>query len=84
MVDIPTFEEMRETVAELVGADPAAITPETDLLELGVTSLGMMRLVNRFRRAGLAVEFRVLSAEPTLGAWLRHVAAVAADVTART
>ena len=81
-MEIPTLEEMRAAVAELVGADPAAITPETDLLALGITSLGMMRLVNRFRRAGLAVEFRVLSAEPTLGAWMRHVAAVA--VTART
>ncbi|WP_410598287.1 phosphopantetheine-binding protein [Amycolatopsis sp. lyj-90] len=80
MTDVPSIDEMREMVAAMTGADPAGITPTTSLLDLGVGSLEMMRLVNRFRRAGLAVEFRVLSAHPTLGAWMEHVA----TVTART
>lgn len=84
MQEVPSLAEMREAVAELAGVEADAITPETNLVELGITSLGMMRLVNRFRRAGLAVRFPVLSANPTLAAWMRHVAEVSSGVTART
>ncbi len=69
----PTLDELREAVAALVGSDPAAIDDDADLLLLGLDSLGVMRLVNRWRREGVRVSSRVLVAEPTLLAWQRHL-----------
>ncbi|WP_460999615.1 phosphopantetheine-binding protein [Streptomonospora sediminis] len=60
---------MRAAVAELLGTEPSAIADDDDLIRLGVDSLGMMRLVNRWRRAGVRVPFRELAAEPNLSAW---------------
>lgn len=70
----PTVEELRETVAGLVGTEPDAIPLDANLNELGVDSLGMMRLANRWRRVGVRVSFRELAADPTLAAWQRFAA----------
>ncbi|WP_190014468.1 phosphopantetheine-binding protein [Streptomyces lucensis] len=69
---------LREAVAAMIGTDPGAIAPDANLIHLGLGSLEMMRLVNRWRREGLPVQFRELAAEPTLDAWQRHFDAVAA------
>lgn len=69
---------LREDVAAMIGTDPGAIGQDANLVHLGLGSLEMMRLVNRWRREGVKVSFRELAAEPTLGAWQRHLDAVAA------
>jgi aryl carrier-like protein len=69
----PTLEELREAVATITGLELSAITDDANLVELGVDSLGMMRLVNHWRRARIRVSFRELAAEPTLAAWRRHM-----------
>ncbi|MET8183649.1 phosphopantetheine-binding protein [Streptomyces sp. NPDC005336] len=71
--------ELREAVAAMIGAEPDAIAPADNLIHLGLGSLEMMRLVNRWRRDGLPVSFRELAAEPTLDAWQRHFDTVAAE-----
>ncbi|WP_062435684.1 phosphopantetheine-binding protein [Herbidospora daliensis] len=62
-------EDLRSTVADLVGADPASLADDDNLVVLGLGSLEMMRLVTKWRRAGLKVEFRELAAVPTISAW---------------
>ncbi len=42
---------------------------DDNLVFLGLGSLEMMRLVTRWRREGLKVEFRELAATPTISAW---------------
>lgn len=69
---------LREAVAAMIGAEPDAIAPDANLIHLGLGSLEVMRLVNRWRRDGLPVSFRELAAEPTLDAWQRHFDTVAA------
>jgi aryl carrier-like protein len=68
---------LREAVAAMIGAEPDAIAPDANLIHLGLGSLEMMRLVNRWRRDGLPVSFRELAAEPRLDAWQRHFDTVA-------
>lgn len=69
----PTIEDLRAAVAELVGLDPAQISDDTDLVLLGLDSLGVMRLVNGWRREGIRVSSRSLVAAPTLAAWQEHL-----------
>ena len=69
----PTLDDLREAVAALVCLEPSAIADDADLRLLGLDSLGVMRLVNRWRREGVRVSSRVLVAEPTLAAWQRHL-----------
>ncbi|WP_327178604.1 phosphopantetheine-binding protein [Streptomyces sp. NBC_01335] len=70
---------LREAVATMIGAEPDKVAPGANLIHLGLGSLEMMRLVNRWRRDGLPVSFRELAAEPTLEAWQRHFDTVTAE-----
>jgi aryl carrier-like protein len=70
---------LREAAAAMIGIAPETIAPDANLVHLGLGSLEMMRLANRWRRDGLPVSFRVLAAEPTLEAWQRHFDSLAAE-----
>jgi aryl carrier-like protein len=72
----PTQQELRDAVAAIVGSEPGAIPLDANLFHLGIGSLEMMRLVNRWRRANIRVSFRELATEPTLAAWERHMDAL--------
>ena len=77
----PTLDELREAVAGLLGTTSADIPVDANLLQLGVDSIGVMRLVNGWRRAGLRVSSRELFAEPTLLAWRRHLETLGHDTS---
>ncbi|WP_174188404.1 phosphopantetheine-binding protein [Nocardia barduliensis] len=68
----PTLAEVRATVATVLQTPPSDIPDDADLLDLGLDSLGMMRVVNLWRRAGIRMALDDLTAEPTLSAWSRH------------
>lgn len=68
----PTLDEVRTTVAAVLRIAPSAIADDADLLDLGLDSLGMMRVINLWRRAGIRLALEELTAEPTLAAWSRH------------
>ncbi|SEN20065.1 phosphopantetheine-binding protein [Actinacidiphila rubida] len=68
-----TTDEVRNTVAAVLKVAPGRIGDDTDLVELGLDSLRMMRLTGRWRRSGLTVDFPTLTAEPTVRAWARHL-----------
>ncbi|NKY56990.1 phosphopantetheine-binding protein [Nocardia flavorosea] len=64
-----TRQGVVEDIAELLFAEPAELTAETDLAELGLDSLRLTTLVDRWRVAGARIGFAELAEEPVLGAW---------------
>ncbi|TDV53698.1 aryl carrier-like protein [Actinophytocola oryzae] len=62
-------------VAEVPAAD---LSDDTDLIAVGLDSLGFMRLVNELRVLGLPVTYADLAGEPTLGAWWARIASILA------
>jgi aryl carrier-like protein len=75
----PGEPELRARVAELLHVAVAAVAGDVNLVSLGLTSLDLMRLSSRLRRAGVPVEFATMAAEPTLDAWQRHIDSVQSD-----
>jgi aryl carrier-like protein len=69
----PTADTVRRAVSEIVGLAPEEIPGDTNLAVLGVGSLELMSLVNRWRREGHTVDFGRLVAEPTIDAWAAHL-----------
>ncbi|SES40425.1 AMP-binding protein [Actinokineospora terrae] len=63
------YDALLVAVAELTEEEPGDITAGTNLFELGLDSIALMKLVGGWRRAGVAVDFAELAANPTLGAW---------------
>ncbi|PPK63311.1 phosphopantetheine-binding protein [Actinokineospora auranticolor] len=63
------YAALLAAVAESTEEEPEDITADTNLFELGLDSIALMRLVGTWRRAGFAVDFAELAANPTLGAW---------------
>ncbi|MEU1463116.1 phosphopantetheine-binding protein [Streptomyces sp. NPDC005706] len=68
-----TGEELRAALAELIGVSPSEIEDDANLIQLGLESLQMMRLVTKWRRAGLAVAFGDLTGTPTFAAWNERI-----------
>jgi aryl carrier-like protein len=67
----PTLDQLRAQVAAIVGTEPETVADDAELPGLGLDSLGMMRLVNGWRRAGIRVSSRELATVPTLSGWHR-------------
>lgn len=64
---------LRHRVAEFLGPAADELTPSANLVLLGLTSLNVMRLNTQLRRAGAAVDFDDMIANPTLEEWIRLV-----------
>jgi aryl carrier-like protein len=65
--------DLRQTIAAIIGAAPGEIAGDDNLVFLGLGSLEMMRLVTRWRREGIAVDFGELAADPTIDAWQKQL-----------
>ncbi|MFG2813192.1 MULTISPECIES: phosphopantetheine-binding protein [unclassified Streptomyces] len=76
-----TGEELRAALADLIGVSPSEIEDDANLIQLGLESLQMMRLVTKWRRAGLAVTFGELTGTPTFAAWNERVTRALAETT---
>ncbi|GAA1479863.1 hypothetical protein GCM10009624_03030 [Gordonia sinesedis] len=63
-------------LAEVLFADVAELTDDTDLLDLGLDSIRMATVVDRWRADGARVRFSDLAEITTVGAW---VAVLTAD-----
>ncbi|MFE3824861.1 phosphopantetheine-binding protein [Streptomyces sp. NPDC059092] len=68
-----TGEELRSALAELIGVSPSEIEDDANLIRLGLGSLEMMRLVTKWRRAGVGVDFGELTGTPTFAAWNERI-----------
>ncbi|WP_197319893.1 phosphopantetheine-binding protein [Saccharomonospora sp. NB11] len=66
-------ERVRADVAELLGREPESIAPEENLLDLGLDSIRIMSLIDRWRAAGATVEYPDLAERPELAHWIAVV-----------
>lgn len=73
-VSISTPAQLRAWVASTLGCAQESLNAQDRLIELGMSSLAMMRLPVLLKKAGLSVTFAELMRDPTLGAWERLVA----------
>ncbi|GGS89085.1 phosphopantetheine-binding protein [Streptomyces griseoviridis] len=63
-------DRIRADVAELLGCDPAEIEPDEDLRDLGLDSVRLMTLVERWRAEGAPeLELPDLAEKPELAHW---------------
>lgn len=60
---------LRREVAAQMEIDPDALHDDDDLLLMGLDSVRLMALVERWRRIGLAADFAELAEAPTLSSW---------------
>ncbi|HZF89885.1 non-ribosomal peptide synthetase [Streptomyces sp.] len=75
-------DTLRAMVSELLGIELTEEDDDSNLFELGLQSLEMMRLANRLSRAGAEVQFAQLSDDPRLAAWFALLGAGAGTVPA--
>ncbi|MFD7301660.1 amino acid adenylation domain-containing protein [Streptomyces pharetrae] len=75
-------DTVRRMVSELLGIELTAADDDSNLFELGLQSLEMMRLANRLSRAGTDVKFAQLSDDPRLAAWFELLGAGAGTAPA--
>ncbi|NEC66568.1 phosphopantetheine-binding protein [Streptomyces sp. SID9727] len=72
-------DRVRADIAELLGCEPGEIAPDENLVDLGLDSMRIMVLVERWRAAGAtALEFPDLFEQPELGHWQALLAGGAA------
>uniref|UniRef100_UPI001E033E7B phosphopantetheine-binding protein n=1 Tax=Burkholderia sp. Ac-20379 TaxID=2703900 RepID=UPI001E033E7B len=62
-------EQIRRQVAAVLGPDSRLPADDDHLLELGLDSLQLMRLVAQWRKAGAAIHFAGLMESPRLADW---------------
>lgn len=65
-----SFEEFRKQIKEML-SDLVEFDDDCNLIELGLDSLKIMRLVNKWRKVGYKVTFSKIIAEPAVNAWWR-------------
>ncbi|WP_033289504.1 phosphopantetheine-binding protein [Amycolatopsis jejuensis] len=66
-----TTEQVHADVADLLGCGPGELTPDTDLTDLGLDSMRIMGLVEKWRTAYPQLEFPDLAEDPRLGSWTK-------------
>jgi aryl carrier-like protein len=71
-----TADELRGDVAAVLGCPPQEIPADADLLDLGLDSVRIMSLVERWRRAGATgLEFADLAEDARIERWVDVVSA---------
>nr|QIE08726.1 non-ribosomal peptide synthetase [Nocardia sp.] len=61
--------EIRAAIARHLDITPEAVAEATDLIQLGLDSIRTMKLAGAWRKRGIAVNFALLAAHPTVDAW---------------
>jgi len=67
----PSLDALREEVATLLQMPASDLRPDDNLLDLGLDSIRLMTLVERWRAADPRITFVVLAEQATLQAWWR-------------
>ncbi|MEV2240998.1 amino acid adenylation domain-containing protein [Micromonospora sp. NPDC049891] len=71
-------DALRAAVSELLGMELSTADDDSNLFELGLQSLHLMRLTSRLNGAGAEVTFTQLATDPRLSAWVGLVGATVA------
>ncbi|WP_280344755.1 amino acid adenylation domain-containing protein [Nocardia neocaledoniensis] len=61
--------EIRAAIARQLDLELADLADATDLIQLGLDSIRTMKLAGGWRKRGIAVNFALLAAHPTVDAW---------------
>ncbi|EID4425512.1 acyl carrier protein [Vibrio vulnificus] len=61
--------DLLATLSELLRVSEAEIQSDTNLIELGLDSINLMRLTGRLRQVGIEVNFAQLMNSPTFSSW---------------
>ncbi|MGS2808464.1 non-ribosomal peptide synthetase [Nocardia sp. MW-W600-9] len=61
--------EIRAAIARHLELAPSDVADATDLIQLGLDSIRTMKLAGGWRKRGIAVNFALLAAHPTVDAW---------------
>ncbi|MGW6728155.1 non-ribosomal peptide synthetase [Nocardia sp. NPDC055029] len=61
--------EIRAAIARHLDLAPSDVADATDLIQLGLDSIRTMKLAGGWRKRGIAVNFALLAAHPTVDAW---------------
>ncbi|TCJ94175.1 mycobactin phenyloxazoline synthetase [Nocardia alba] len=61
--------EIRAAIARHLDITPDAVAGADDLIQLGLDSIRTMKLAGAWRKRGIAVNFALLAAHPTVDAW---------------
>jgi len=69
MADLLTPERLREHLAEVLDTPLSDVAADENLLDLGMDSIRLMNLVERFNRDGVQTTFVELAENPTLEHW---------------
>ncbi|WP_394843137.1 amino acid adenylation domain-containing protein [Pendulispora brunnea] len=69
MSDRDSSLDVRGTIARVLNVPAETIDDESNLIELGMDSIAMMRLAGQWRRQGISVAFAELAANPVVSAW---------------
>ncbi len=64
-----TIERVRADIASTLQMDPDEIPLDENLLDLGLDSIRLMILVDRWSKAGATVDFAALAENPTVVHW---------------
>ncbi|WP_446223081.1 phosphopantetheine-binding protein [Nocardia sp. IBHARD005] len=64
-----TRAQLVEDLIEVLFVDPAELTEDTDLTDLGLDSLRLNTLLERWRATGARIGFADLAEQPVLGVW---------------
>ena len=69
-----TADELQQEVAAILELPVSEVTADDDLIDLGMDSVRLMTLVQRWQDRGVAVEFADLAEQTELRAWIELVA----------
>lgn len=64
-----TLDTMRADIARIIGEDPSEIGDHDSLIDLGLDSIRVMALIQRWGEQGVKLDFARLAEKPTLAHW---------------
>ena len=64
-----TLEQMRADIAELIHESPDDVMLDDNLMDLGLDSMRLMSLLERWSRQGVELDFSLVAERLTLGGW---------------
>ncbi|MGW0039543.1 phosphopantetheine-binding protein [Gordonia sp. NPDC003376] len=69
-----TRERIVGDIAEILDLHDTEITDETNVLDIGLDSVRLMSLIERWRAAGAVhADLVVLASDPVVGSWIREL-----------
>ncbi|MEE3850346.1 phosphopantetheine-binding protein [Gordonia sp. LSe1-13] len=77
-----TRERIIEDIAEILQVPATEIGDETNVLDVGLDSVRLMSLIERWRAAGaVKADLVALASDPVVGAWVRELTPDAGSAT---